>query len=104
MPSGVYIRTEKYRKNMSLAMKGKPSWNKGKKLSKMKKWANTKEKLAFLRFLTQGNLPDWYLKRVIDVKIIDENNYQLILPLPIDFKKWKGAIGSQNYEKNNKRN
>ena len=31
MPSGVYIRTEEYRKNMSRIMKGKLPWMKGKK-------------------------------------------------------------------------
>lgn len=40
MPSGIYLRTEKHKLKISLAKKGKTSWNKGIKMSE-----KTKEKL-----------------------------------------------------------
>lgn len=37
MPIGIYKRTKEHNKKISIAKKGKPAWNKGKKMSKEQK-------------------------------------------------------------------
>lgn len=95
MPKGIYDRkplSEEHKRNISLALKGKPSWSEGKHLSEetKKKMSNTAKLKGFGLWMRGKKLSENTKKKISDWSTEHETFRRLPLTFGDNNINWKG--------------